>query len=255
MKILEKIFNFKNKIVFISGCNGQIGKSLVDLYLQLGAKVYGVDNKKNKLNKKNFLFIEGDICDHDQIKKILIKIIKKEKKIDIVINNAATAIFGKFVDRTDEEIEKVFRTNVSSIINVIKNYTILFNQKKLKSGKVINIGSIYGFLSPDFNIYSKGDRLSSEIYGASKSSVIQLTKYFAVLLANKNINVNCISPGGILNKKLQSKKFIKNYIKRVPKNRMGKVEDLHSAIIYLSSDFSDYTTGQNIIVDGGLSLS
>ena len=69
MKILEKIFNFKNKIVFISGCNGQIGKSLVDLYLQLGAKVYGVDNKKNKLNKKNFLFIEGDICDHDQIKK------------------------------------------------------------------------------------------------------------------------------------------------------------------------------------------
>ena len=97
--------------------------------------------------------------------------------------------------------------------------------------------------------------MSSEIYGASKSSIIQLTKYFAVLLAKKNINVNCISPGGILNKKLQSKKFIKNYIKRVPKNRMGKVDDLHTAIIYLSSDFSDYTTGQNIIVDGGLSLS
>ena len=159
------------------------------------------------------------------------------------------------MDRTDEEVDKVFKTNVSSIINIIKNYTILFDQKKLKRGKIINIGSIYGFLSPDFNIYSKGDRLSSEIYGASKSSVIQLTKYFAVLLANKNINVNCISPGGILNKKLQSKKFIKNYIKRVPKNRMGKVDDLHSAIIYLSSDFSDYTTGQNIIVDGGLSLS
>jgi len=75
------------------------------------------------------------------------------------------------------------------------------------------------------------------------------------LLAKKKINVNCISPGGIINKKLQSKKFINNYIKRVPLNRMAKVQDLHTAVIYLTSDFSDYTTGQNIIIDGGLSLS
>ncbi len=55
-------------------------------------------------------------------------------------------------------------------------------------------------MSPDFKIYSKGDRFSPEIYGASKSSIIQLTKYYAVLLAKRNINVNCISPGGLLNK-------------------------------------------------------
>ena len=196
-----------------------------------------------------------DICNQREIIKTFEKIITKEKKIDIIINNAATATFKKFTNRTNEEIEFVLKTNVTSIINIIKNYTILFKNKKLKKGKIINVGSIYGFLSPDFKIYSKGDRLSSEIYGASKSSVIQLTKYFAVLLAKKNINVNCISPGGILNKKLQSKKFIENYIKRVPKNRMGNVEDLHTAMIYLASDFSDYTTGQNLVVDGGLSLS
>ena len=224
MKILNKIFNFRNKIVFITGCNGQIGKSLVDLYLQMGAKVYGVDKNKTKINKKNFLFIEGNICDEIQVKKILTKIIKKERKIDILINNAATATFRKFVDRTNEEIDSVFKTNVSSIINIIKNYTILFDQKKLKTGRIINIGSIYGFLSPDFNIYSKNDRISSEIYGASKGSVIQLTKYFAVLLASKNINVNCVSPGGILNKKLQSNSFIKNYIKRVPKKEWEKLK-------------------------------
>ena len=210
---------------------------------------------KTNIKKNNFSFIQGNICNQNEIIKIFNGIVKREKKIDIIINNAATAIFGKLINRTDKEIEDVFKTNVASIINIIKNYTIIFDNKKLKKGKIINIGSIYGFLSPDFKIYSNGIRLSSEIYGASKSSVIQLTKYFAVLLAKKNINVNCISPGGILNKKLQSKKFIKNYIKRVPKNRMGKVEDLHTAIIYLASDFSDYTTGQNIIVDGGLSLS
>ena len=255
MKILYKIFNFKNKVILITGCNGQIGKSLVNLFLNLNAKVYGVDNKETNFKKKNFFFIRMDICNQREIIKTFEKIITKEKKIDIIINNAATATFKKFTNRTNEEIEFVLKTNVTGIINIIKNYTILFKNKKLKKGKIINVGSIYGFLSPDFKIYSKGDRLSSEIYGASKSSVIQLTKYFAVLLAKKNINVNCISPGGILNKKLQSKKFIENYIKRVPKNRMGNVEDLHTAMIYLASDFSDYTTGQNLVVDGGLSLS
>jgi len=255
VKILKKIFNYKNKVVLITGCNGQIGQSLVDLFLNLNAKVYGVDLKKSNIKKKKFSHINGNICNQKEIVKIFNDIIKKEKKIDIIVNNAATAVFSKFIKRTDKEIEDVFKTNVASIINIIKNYTILFDKQKLKKGKIINIGSIYGSLSPDFRIYSNGNRISSEIYGASKSSVIQLTKYFAVLLAQKNINVNCISPGGIINKKLQSKKFIKNYIKRVPKNRMAKVEDLHTAIIYLTSDFSDYTTGQNIIIDGGLSLS
>ena len=255
MKILNKIFNYKNKVVLITGCNGQVGQSLVKLFLNLDAKVYGIDQKENSVKKKNFSYISGNICDQNRIIQIFKDIIKKEKKIDIIINNAATAVFSKFTKRTDQEIENVFKTNVSSIINIIKNYSILFEKQKLKKGKIINIGSIYGLLSPDFRIYSQGNRLSSEIYGASKSAVIQLTKYFAVLLAEKNINVNCISPGGIINKKLQSKKFINNYIKRVPKNRMAKAQDLHTAVIYLTSDFSDYTTGQNIIIDGGLSLS
>ena len=89
---------------------------------------------------------------------------------------------------------------------------------------------------------------------ASKASIIQITKYFAVLFAKKNIRVNSISPGGIINKKLQSNKFIKNYSTRVPMNRMATVEDLFTAILYLASDFSKYGTGQNIVIDGGLSI-
>ena len=68
------------------------------------------------------------------------------------------------------------------------------------------MGSIYGFLSPEFKIYSKGDRFSPEIYAATKASVIQITKYFAVIFADKNIRVNSISPGGILNKKKTNNK-------------------------------------------------
>ena len=225
---LEKFFDFKNKVVLITGCNGQIGNDIVNLFL--------------------------DITKESQIKKIIKRIILKEKSIDIIINNAGVSTFTNFKKRSKNELEKIFNTNVASVINIIKNYVIQFDKKKLKKGKIINIGSIYGFLSPDFRIYSKGDRFSPEIYGATKSSIIQLTKYYAVLLADRNINVNCISPGGILNKKLQSKNFISKYKKRVPKKRMGLPKDLLTSIIYLSSDYSDYTTGQNIVVDGGLSL-
>jgi NAD(P)-dependent dehydrogenase (short-subunit alcohol dehydrogenase family) len=254
MKLINKFFNFKNKVVLITGCNGQIGASLVNLFINSHSKVYGIDIKKSK-TKKKLNFIKGDISNQNEIKSMLNKIFTKEKKIDIVINNAGITVFGNFKKRTDKEINKVFKTNVGSVINMIKNYTILYDRNKLKKGKIINISSIYGFLSPDFKIYSKGDRFSPEIYGATKSSIIQLTKYYAVLLAKKNININCISPGGILNKKVQTQKFINKYKKRVPKNRMGNVLDLLTAVIYLSSDYSDYTTGQNIIIDGGLSLT
>ena len=74
-------------------------------------------------------------------------------------------------------------------------------------------------------------------------------------MSDYNINVNCLSPGGIFNpKNPQSKTFIKKYSLRVPKKRMGKVNDLHTSILFLASEKSEYVTGQNIIVDGGLSV-
>lgn len=251
--MLKKLFNFKNKVVLITGCNGQIGQTIVNLFLELDSNVYGVDIAKPKSDYK-FNFIKCDITRQKNLKKTMDKIINKEKKIDILINNAGISTFTNFKKRTETELDKIFKTNVTSVINLIKHYVIMFDKKKLKKGKIINISSIYGFLSPDFKIYSKGDRISPEIYGASKSSIIQLTKYYAVLLAKRNINVNCISPGGLLNKKLQSHGFISRYKKRVPINRMGLSSDLITTIIFLASDNTKYVTGQNIIVDGGLSL-
>ena len=252
--MLKKLFNFNNKIVLITGCSGQIGREITRLYLSLGAKVYGFDLNPLKLKNKNFFFINIDITNQKKIKFELESIFKKEKKIDIIINNAATSVFSSIEKRNNNELQKVFDLNVQSVINLIKYYYINYKKYNLKSSSIINIASIYGFLSPDFKIYKKGERFSAEIYGATKASIIQMTKYFAVLFAKKNIRVNAISPGGILNKKIQTSRFIKNYSKRVPLNRMGNVEDLFTALVYLSSDYSKYGTGQNIIVDGGLSL-
>jgi gluconate 5-dehydrogenase len=252
--MLKKIFNFNKKVVLITGSTGQVGSKIVKLYLSLGAKVYGLDINKSKFKNKNFFFISIDITDSKKIKTVLNEIFKKEKKIDIIINNAATSVFTKIDKRNDNELQKVFDLNLKSVINIIKYYFINYKKYYLKTASIINIASIYGLLSPDFKIYLKGERFSTEIYGATKASIIQITRYFAVLFAKNNIRVNAISPGGILNKNIQTKRFIKNYSNRVPLKRMANVEDLFTGIIYLSSDYSKYSTGQNIIVDGGLSL-
>tara|TARA_B100001027_G_C16263935_1_gene330916 strand:- start:289 stop:1050 length:762 start_codon:yes stop_codon:yes gene_type:complete len=252
--MLDKLFNFKNKIVLITGCNGQIGKKISELFLSLGAKVYGFDLNNAKIHNQNFIYIKIDITESKILKKKINQIFQKEKKIDILINNAATSIFSGIEKRKDNELSKVYNLNVKSVIKIIKYFYINYKKYNMKKASIINFGSIYGFLSPDFKIYTNGNRFSAEIYGASKASLIQITKYFAVLFAKKNIRVNSISPGGILNKKLQSKKFIKNYSSRVPMNRMANVDDLFTAILYLASDFSKYGTGQNIIIDGGLSI-
>ena len=182
-------------------------------------------------------------------------IINKNNKIDVIINSAAVSIFTKYTDRTEQEINNSIDTNIKGTLNIMNAYVEEHKKRNLKKCSIINMGSIYGFLSPDFRIYGKNDRYSSEIYGATKASVIQLTKYYSVILSKYNINVNCLSPGGILNKKnSQSKNFIKKYSNRVPKGRMGNVEDLFTGILFLASDNSKYVCGQNIIIDGGLSV-
>ena len=252
---LNNLFNFKNKIVLITGCNGQVGLSLCNLFKDLNANVYGLDvHKKSSLSTKGVNYIQCDLNFEKSIKKKLELIFRKEKKIDIIINNAAEQIFSNYKKRTEKEIARIFNINCSSVIKIIKIYSILFEKFNMKKGKILNIASIYGFLSPDFKIYSRGDRYSSEIYGASKSSVIQITKYFAVLLANKKIKIKCLSPGGIINRKKQSVKFINKFRNNVPLKRLANVEDIFTGVLYLVSSASDYTTGQNIIIDGGLSL-
>ena len=74
----------------------------------------------------------------------------------------------------------------------------------------MNVGSIYGLVAGDMSLYNKNDRKTSEIYGASKAAVIHLTKYLANYMGEFNVRVNCISPGGVLNKKLQKKTLSKN---------------------------------------------
>jgi len=251
---INNLFNFEKKIVLITGSSGQLGTSFSELFLSQKAIVIGIDKINNKFKDKNFFFYNLDISNNKKVEKAICNIILKFKKIDVIINNASISVYSRFDKRNDKEINNTLNCNLKGSLNLINSYFKEHQKMKLKKCNIINIGSIYGLLSPDFRIYGKNDNFNSEIYGASKAAIIQLTKYYCVALSKYNINVNCLSPGGIYNEKNpQSKSFLKKYSLRVPKNRMGKVHDLFTALLFLSSEYSSYVNGQNIIVDGGLS--
>ena len=251
---INSLFNFQKKVILITGSSGQIGTSLVKLFLDFDSKVYGFDKVKGKIKHLNYKFIKIDITNKNNVKNKINYILKKEKKIDVIINNAAVSVFSKLNKRTNEELNKTIDTNIKGVLNILNSYFDSHKKNNLDKCSIINIGSIYGILSPDFRIYGKKDNYSSEIYGATKAAVIQLTKYYSVMFSKYKINVNCLSPGGMLNEqKPRNKKFIKKYSNRVPQARMGRVENLFTGILFLASDNSNYVNGQNLIIDGGLS--
>ena len=118
-----------------------------------------------------------------------------------------------------------------------------------KNGTIVNIGSIYGTVGPDFNVYNNTELTMPAAYSAIKGGVINFTRYLSSYYGKNNIRVNCVSPGGIFNN--QPVEFVKNYENKVPMQRMGKPEDISPAVSFLLSDDSSYITGQNLIIDGG----
>ena len=274
MKIKEDNFlKLLDKVVLVTGANGQVGLSLIKKIIEFNGKVIATDintsriiklKKKYNYSNKEILIIKADIKNKKAVKRIFLEGKKEFKYINSLVCNAGVAVFEKFSQRTEKELDKVIDVNIKGTLfciqEFIKNY-----KKKNGEGTIVNIASHYGLVSPDPKIYIDTNRNSSEIYGASKAAIIQITKYFAVHVANKNIRTNSVSPGGInddknelsngaLQKIKQGKGFRLEYSKKCPLNRLANVDEVVNPILYLLSPSSSYINGHNIVVDGGFTV-
>ncbi len=246
----------KGKSVVVTGCNGQIGRELCKQYVNFGAKVIGIDiseKQSSDLTMKDFTYFISDICQSTKIEKSFEEIKSRFGSIDILINNAGVATFDHYTNRSEDQLDLMMDVNLKGTFNCIRAF-INHSASKSHDRSIVNIGSIYGVISPDFRIYSKGDRRSSEMYGATKAGIIQMTKYFAVDLAKNGIRVNSISPGGVFNPESpQNPEFVLKYTERTPMGRMALDSEIASASILLTSNLASYITGHNLVVDGGYS--
>lgn len=252
---LEDLFGLDDKTVLVTGAAGQLGKVLCQGFLDAGSKVIGVDliiDDSKIIQDDKISYYPLDITVKQSVKNLFAKLYKKYNSVDVLINNAGVNTFESFEDRSEELFDWVSDVNLKGTFLCIQEY--FKQQKSNKCGNVINIASIYGLISPDPRIYREGDRRNSEVYGATKAGIIQMTKYFAVHMEENGIRVNAVSPSGIYNpENPQSEYFINEYSKRNPMGRMANTEEMLGAVFYLASDASSYVTGHNLVVDGGMS--
>jgi NAD(P)-dependent dehydrogenase (short-subunit alcohol dehydrogenase family) len=248
------------KVIAISGAAGLIGS---ELSYQLAQENYSlilgdISKKKlislkKKIGKKKILFFYGNLSLKSEINKFLKLGIKHFTKIDVAINCSypRTKDWGTGFDKMSQK-------NLNINLNNQLGGTIIFAQQlikyfeKKKNGNLINFSSIYGSITPRFELY-KNLKISCPIeYVAVKAGIIAITKYLAKLCKNKNIRINCISPGGIVDR--QPNIFIKRYQNFCSSKGLLKPSDLYNLIKFLISKDSQYINGQNIIIDDGFSL-
>lgn len=262
--MFKEMFNLKNKVAIVTGGAGLIGSKFCGGLAEFGAKVIIADKNKEKMDSlaeeirnkysAEVLPLVVDIIDGNSVEKGVKEVLNKFGKIDILVNSAyiRNKDYGKkFEDSNFETWQENLDTNIMG--NFIVTQIVSKQMMKQKNGNIVNMGSTYGIVAPDFKIYKGTEWSSSSEYPIIKGGIIQFTRYLAVYLAPYNIRVNCISPGGILDN--DSEIFLKRYAEKCPLGRKADAQEIVGGLIYLVSDASSYMTGHNLVIDGGWTIA
>ncbi|MGE7986179.1 SDR family oxidoreductase [Lysinibacillus fusiformis] len=264
-------FSIRGKTAIVTGGAGILGSHFCRGLADAGASVAVVDIDVQKATEvansitKNFeVKAKGIFCDltsEQSVIEMVESVVKEFGTIDILHNNAAgkssnlNAFFAPFEEYELDQWKEIMSTNLDSMFLVAKHVGKIMKEQG-NGGSIIQTASIYGVMGPDNRIYDGSYYYNRQIntpaiYSASKGGVVALTKYLATYWAKDGIRVNTITPGGV--ESGQNETFKKNYGNRIPLGRMAQAEEMVGALIYLASDASSYVTGQNILIDGGLS--
>ncbi|WP_324729975.1 SDR family oxidoreductase [Lysinibacillus fusiformis] len=264
-------FSIRGKTAIVTGGAGILGSHFCRGLADAGASVAVVDIDVQKATEiansitKNFeVKAKGIFCDltsEQSVIEMVESVVNEFGTIDILHNNAAgkssnlNAFFAPFEEYELDQWKEIMSTNLDSMFLVAKHVGKIMKEQG-NGGSIIQTASIYGVMGPDNRIYDGSYYYNRQIntpaiYSASKGGVVALTKYLATYWAKDGIRVNTITPGGV--ESGQNETFKQNYGNRIPLGRMAQAEEMVGALIYLASDASSYVTGQNILIDGGLS--
>jgi len=243
--------DLKDKKIIVTGSTGGIGNAIIKKLSEAGANILASGTRIEKLEelKKNFKNVKILKCDMSEGSKIeeFIENATNELggSLDCIVNNAGIALDNLAIRMSLEEWQKVINVNLTSTFLMSK-----FAIKKMlknKSGKIVNITSVVGHTG----------NLGQVNYTASKAGIIAMSKSLAIEYAKKNINVNCISPGFIktaMTDKIEDK-FKESIISKIPSSRLGEPDDIANAVLFLSSNQSNYINGETLHVNGGMYMA
>ncbi|MDC0961554.1 3-oxoacyl-ACP reductase FabG [Candidatus Pelagibacter sp.] len=243
--------NLENKNIIVTGASGGIGNSIIKKLNEAGANILASGTRIEKLEelKKKFekiKILKFDISQSDKIEEFIENATSElGGSLDGLINNAGITKDNLAIRMSLDEWQKVISINLTSTFLMSK-----FAIKKMlknKSGKIVNITSVVGHTG----------NLGQSNYTASKAGIVAMSKSFAIEYAKKNINVNCISPGFIkteMTDKIDDK-FKEVIVSKIPSARLGEPDDIANAVLFLSSEQSNYINGETLHVNGGMYMA
>ena len=261
MNKFRNTFNLKKKNVFVFGGSGLIGSSITEAFCEFESDVKVFDIKKKNNKQLNFEFIHFDISKLDTIDEKLNKVFTKYGCPEVYIN----CTYPKTVNWGKSTVENNSLKNLQKHVDIHLNsyswlaYRFCEEMKKNRiKGSIIQLSSIYGVLGQNLNLYKSTKIRENLNYSIIKGGIVNFSRQLASIYGKYNIRVNTICPGGIeeennINKKLQTKQFLRNYSNFCPMKRMGKPEDVAGSAIFLASKASSYITGSTFMIDGGWS--
>ena len=243
--------SLENKNIIVTGASGGIGNAIIKKLSEAGANILASGTRIEKLEelKKNFegiKILKFDISQSDKIEEFIENATGElGGSLDGIINNAGITQDNLAIRMSLDEWQKVININLTSTFLMSK-----FAIKKMlknKSGKIVNITSVVGHTG----------NLGQANYTASKAGIVAMSKSLATEYAKKNININCISPGFIktaMTDKIDDK-FKEVIVSKIPSARLGEPYDIANAVLFLSSDQSNYINGETLHVNGGMYMA
>ncbi|HYH23021.1 MAG TPA: SDR family oxidoreductase [Azospirillum sp.] len=265
----RNLFDLTGKTAVVTGACGILGRHFCSGLASHGARLVVVDLDQGAATALagevagqfgvEAIGIACDISRPEQVEAMVERAIAMFGRIDVLHNNAASkssslnAFFEPIESFSLDTWREVMAVNLDGLFLVAR--TVGAHMAACGGGSIIQTASIYGVVGPDQRIYEGSEYMglainTPAVYSASKAGVVGLTKYLATYWGAKGVRVNTLTPGGV--ESGQNDTFKQRYGARIPMGRMAEAREMVGALVWLASDASSYVTGQNIIVDGGL---
>ena len=268
---MKKWFDVSDRVAVVTGGMGQLGRAFAAGLLDGGAKVAVIvrrERSEDELqkvagsNRNNLHQIVGNVADEGSMRDALADVVNRWGTPNVLINNAgidaqpngAAEENGPFETFPNEVWDAMIEVNLTGVYITCKVFGAAMAEAE--DGSIVNVGSIYGLVSPQQDIYAyrkerDGKPFFKPIsYSASKSGLLNLTRYLGTYWGRSGVRVNMVTFSGVY-RDSQDDQFVKNYTDRIPIGRMASTEDYVGPILFLSSPASRYMVGSNMVVDGG----
>ena len=274
LSTLTNLFSLENMSAVVTGATGYFGRSFCEALLGAGATVclFGRSEEKiqnlgdalsERFGSEQVRTYSADNHDDEAFRAALKDADESVGGIDILVNNAFEFSPATGFNDPSGALEAITRDQWMSALTsgvywqASAIQVLIGGMKTRGKGTIINVSSMYGKVSPDPALYRERKTMNPPSYSTAKAAILGLTRYVASFYGEYGVRCNSLLPGAFPNtnpedfNSPQDEEFVQDLVDRTVLGRVGRVEDLSGALIFLASDASSYVTGQEIVVDGG----